>query len=148
LKRIVTVCCLVLLANVGIAYAQNAKPRGYDLLSTRLASVKSLSNHDPGFGDSNEFYKLSQEFLKHHNQSDFKLMLFSRNPIVKAMGLLCLAQVDFDKYWLTLLSHWKDNEEVYLHRGCFVSKVTIGEFAQRMLNNPYFLDPLEKRPEM
>lgn len=127
--------------------SQSSKPRGYDPLSTKLASVKWLSNHDPGFG-SNEFYKLSKEFLESHNPSDFKRMVYSRNPIVKAMGLLCLAQVDFDKYWLTLLSHWKDNEEIYLHQGCIASKVTIGEFAQRLLSNPYFLDPGEKRPAM
>ena len=75
-------------------------------------------------------------------------MVHSRNPIVKAMGLLCLAQLDSDKYWLTLLSHGKDNEEVYLHQGCIVSKVTIGEFTQRLLSNPYFLDSAEKRPAM
>lgn len=148
MKRIVTLCCLVLLCNVGIAYAQSARPRGFDPQSSQLVSVKWLSNHDPGFGGSNDFYKLSKEFLKFHDPSDFKRMVYSRNPIVKAMGLLCLAQVDPDKYWLTLLSHWKDNEVVYLHQGCIVSKITIGEFAQRLLSNPYFLDPEEKRPAM
>jgi len=148
MKKILTVCCLVLLSNVGIASSQTAKPRGYDPLLTKLASVKWLSNHDPGFGGSNEFYKLSKEFLESHNPSDFKRMLHSRNPIVKAMGLLCLAQVDSDKYWFTLLSHGNDKEEVYLDQGCIVSKVTIGEFSQRLLSNPYFLDAEKKRPAM
>ena len=118
MKKILTVFCLVLLYNVGIALSQSSKPRGYDPLSTKLASVKWLSNHNPGLGGSNEFYKLSKEFLESHNPSDFKRMVHSRNPIVKAMGLLCLAQVDPDKYWFTLLSHGKDNEEVYLQEGC------------------------------
>ena len=85
---------------------------------------------------------------KSHNPSDFQRMVHSRNPIVKAMGLLCLAQLDFDKYWLTLLSHWNDNEEVYLNEGCIMSKITIGEFTQRLLSNPYFLEPQRKRPAM
>jgi hypothetical protein len=148
MKRIVTICCLVLLGNVAIAYAQSARPRGFDPLSVKLASVKSLSNRDTGFGNGNEFYKLSKDFLESHNPSDFKRMVHSRNPIVKAMGLLCLAQLDSDKYWLTLLSRWKDNEEVYLHEGCIVSKITIGEFTQRLISNPYFLDPEGKRPAM
>jgi hypothetical protein len=148
MKKILSVCCLVLLGNVAIALSQSSKPHEYDPLSTKLASVKWLSNHDPGFGGSNDFYKLSKEFLVSHNPSDFKRMLYSRNPIVKAMGLLCLAQVDPHKYWFTLLSHGKDNEEVYLHQGCIMSKVTIGEFTQRLLSNPYFLDAEEKRPAM
>ncbi len=148
MKKILTVCCLVVLSNVAIASSQTSKPRGYDPLLTKLATVKWLSNHDPGFGGGNEFYKLSKEFLESHNSSDFKRMVHSRNPIVKAMGLLCLAQVDSDKYWFTLLSHGKDNEEVYLHQGCIVSKVTIGEFTQRLLSNPYFLDAGEKRPAL
>ncbi|HKO61404.1 MAG TPA: hypothetical protein VJV03_09610 [Pyrinomonadaceae bacterium] len=147
MKKILTVCCLLMLGNVGIASSQTFKPRGYDPLLTKLASVKWLSNHDPGFG-GNEFYKLSKEFLLSHNPSDFKRMVHSRNPIVKAMGLLCLAQVDSDKYWFTLLAHGSDKEEVYLHRGCVVSKLTIGEFTQRLLSNPYFLEAEEQRPAM
>src|SRR5687768_10891750 len=148
MNKILTVCCLVLLGNTGIALSQISKPRGFDPLSTKLVSVTWLSNHDPGFGGGNAFYKLSKDFLESHDSSDFKRMLHSRNPIVKAMGLLCLAQLDFDKYWLTLLSHWNDNEEVYLHEGCIVSKITIGEFTQRLLSNPHFLEPQRKRPAM
>ena len=145
MKKILSVCCLVLLGNLGIALSQSSKPRGYDPLLTKLNSVKSLSNYDRGFGGSNEFYKLSKEFLDSHDPSDFRRMVNSRNPIVKAMGLLCLAQLDSDEYWFTLFSHAKDNEEVYLHEGCGVSRITIGEFAQRLLSNPHFLDPEEKR---
>ena len=147
-RRIVIPCCFVLLGNVGLAWSQSARPHGFDPLMTKLVSVKWLSNHDSGFGGSNEFYKLSKEFLKTQNSSDFQRMVYSRNPIIKAMGLLCLARIDFDKYWLVLLSHWQDNEEVYLHQGCIVSKITVGEFTQRLLRNPYFLDPEEKRPAM
>lgn len=148
MKRIITACCLVLIGNFAIAYAQRVKPRTFDPLLSKLVSVKWLSNHDPGFGGGNEFYKLSEEFLKTHDPSDFRRMVHDRNPIVRAMGLLCLAQVDGDKDFLTLLSHWKDEEEVYLHQGCVVSKLTIAEFTQRLLINPYFLDPEGKRPAM
>jgi hypothetical protein len=148
MKKILTVCCLVLLGNVGIALSQSSRPRGFDPLSTELVSVKWLSNHDPGFGSGNKFYTLSKDFLESHNPSDFKRMVHSRNPIVKAMGLLCLAQLDFDKYWLTLLSHWNDTEEVSLNQGCIMSRITIGEFTQKLLSNPHFLEPQGKRPGM
>lgn len=145
MKRIITAFCLVVIGNVAIASAQTEKPRRFDFLPNQVISVKSLSNHDPGFGGDNEFYKLSKEFLKTRDVSDFKRMIHDRRPIVRAMALLCLAQIDFDKYWLTLLSHWKDSEQVYLHEGCIVSRITIGEFTQRLLRNPYFLEPDGKR---
>jgi len=106
----------------------------------KLLTVKWISNHDPGFGGSNEFYKLSKELMKSHDSSDFRRMVNQRNPIVRAMGLLCLAQTDKDQYFLLLLSHWKDTERVYLHQGCIVSRITVGEFVQRLFLDSHFLD--------
>jgi hypothetical protein len=131
---------LVLLGNATIAEAQSKKPFTLDFQSGRLLRVKWISNHDPGWW-KNEFYQLSKELLKSYKLEDFKRMANQRNPIVRAMGLLCLAQADRDESILILLSHWNDAEEVYLHQGCIVSRITVGEFAQRLLMNPHFLDP-------
>ena len=141
MKNVIAICCLVLLSNIAITQAQSAKPRAFDPLMNKLVKVKWISNHDSGFGGSNEFYKLSKELLKSHERSDFRRMVNHRNPIVRAMGLLCLTQTASDENVLLLLSHWKDEAVVYLHQGCIVRKITIGEFAQRLLSNPHFLDP-------
>lgn len=129
---------------------QGAKVRSaFDGLPSKLQKVRALSNHQPGWG-SNDFYKLSKEFLKNRTVTDFRFMLNDNNPIVRAMGLLCLAQSGADEHSFehsfTLLAHTGDTEEVYLHDGCLISKITIAEFARRLLQNPYFLEAEGKTP--
>jgi len=140
MRNLITACCLTLLGSIAIAEAQSVKPRAFDPAMNKLLTVKWISNHNPGFGGSNEFYKLSKELMKSHDSSDFRRMVNQRNPIVRAMGLLCLAQTDKDQYFLLLLSHWKDTERVYLHQGCIVSRITVGEFVQRLFLDAHFLD--------
>ena len=140
MKNMIIICCLVLVGNITIAQAQSAEPRAFDPLMNKLLTVNWISNHDQGFGGTNEFYKISRELLKDHDSSDFIRMVNQRNPIVRAMGLLCLAQTDKDKCFLLLLCHWKDAEQVSLHQGCIVSKITVGEFVQRLFLDPHFLD--------
>ena len=138
MKKLLTVCCLVILSAISV-HAQTAQ--ALDPSMTELMKVKWISNHDPGFGGGNDFYKLSKQFMKTHTAADFRRMVNHFNPIVRAMGLLCLAQTEKDESLLILLSHAKDEAEVYLHQGCLVSKITVGEFAKRLLTEPDFLDP-------
>ena len=147
MRRLACACVLLLIGCVAPASGQGEKPHTlFDPLSSKLRAIKVLSNHDRGFGGSNDFYVLSKEFLEHRTVKDFKRMSSDFNPIVRAMGLLCLAQTDAEEHYLTLALHADGKEEVYLHKGCIVSKITIGEFARRLLNNPHFLDPEGKRP--
>lgn len=141
MRSLLTVCCFLVFGSFAITEAQVVKPRGFDPSMNKLLTVKWISNHDPGFGGGNEFYKLSKEFLKSHDSSDFRRMLHHRNPIVRAMGLLCLAQTDQDKFFMLFLLHGKDSEQVSLHQGCILSTITVGEFVQRLFLNPHFLDP-------
>ena len=143
MRKIITICWFVILGNFTIADAQVAKPRGLDPSMNKLLTVKWISNYNRGFGGSNDFYQLSKEFLKSHDSSDFRRMVNQRDPIVRAMGLLCLAQLDRDQYFLVLLSHWTDPGEVSLHEGCLVTRITVGEFVQRVFIDPHFLDPSE-----
>ena len=134
------VLSFLMLGSFGVADAQIGKSRGFDPSMNRLLTLNWISNHNPGFGGTNDFYQLSKEFLKSHDASDFRRMVNQRNPIVRAMGLLCLAQLDRDQYFLLLLSHWTDPEEVPLHEGCLVKHITVGGFVQRLFVNPRFLD--------
>ena len=138
MKKLVTVCCLLLLGAIGIR-AQTAK--AFDPPMTELMKVKWISNHDPGFGGGNEFYKLSKQFVKSHTAADFRRMINHFNPIVRAMGLLCLAQTQKEESLELLLFHSNDETVVSLHRGCLMSKITVGEFAKRLISDPHFLDP-------
>ncbi len=138
MKKLVPVCFLVVLGAIS-AHAQTAK--ALDPAMTELMKVKWISNHDPGFGGGNEFYKLSKQFVKSHTAADFRRMVNHFNPIVRAMGLLCLAQTEKDASLQILMSHSRDEAEVYLHEGCLMSKITVGDFAKRLLIEPDFLDP-------
>jgi hypothetical protein len=124
-----------------ITSAQGQTAKALDPPMTELMKVKWISNHDPGFGGGNDFYKLSKQFLKSHSPADFRRMVNHPNPIVRAMGLLCLAQTEKDESFQVLMSHARDEAVVYLHQGCLVSKITVGEFAKRLLTEPDFLDP-------
>jgi hypothetical protein len=140
MTNLIIACSFVMLCGFGVADAQVVRSRGFDPSMSKLLTVKWISNHNRSFGGSNDFYQLSKEFLKSHDSSDFRRMVNQRNPIFRAMGLLCLAQLDRDQYFLLLLSHWTDPEEVSLHEGCFVTRITVGEFVQRLLVNPRFLN--------
>ncbi len=147
MKKAMFVCCLLLASGFTPALSQDFKSRSFfDQLPTKLRSVKWLSNYDPSFGGGNEFYKLSKEFLRSYRTEDFEQMVDDRNPVVRAMGLLCLAQVAVDSHFLILLSQIKDKEEVSLSEGCLISKITVGEFARRLLRNPYMLEAEGRRP--
>ena len=143
MRGLIIACCIVILGSFTVVEAQSIKPRAFDPLMSKLLKVTSISNHDPGFAGNNEFYKLSKEFLKTHDSADFRRMASNRNPIVRAMGLLCLAQTDPDQGFPLLLFHWTDQELVFFHRGCLLSQITVGEFVQALFVNPHFLDPTE-----
>jgi len=140
MKTFFAFCCLLLVGHVTSTQAQGVKTFAFDPLINKVIAVKWISNYDPGFGSPNEFYKLSKELVQTHSSAEFKRMVDHRNPIVRAMGLLCLIQATNDDSIFIILSHWKDDGVVYLHQGCNVSKITVGEFAQRLLSNPRYLD--------
>ena len=141
MRFLITICCFVMLGSCAVAEAQVLRPRSIDPEMNKLVKVKWLSNYDRGFGSDNEFYKLSKEFLKTHDSKEFRQMVNHSNLIVRAMGLLCLAQTDWDQAFDLLMSHWQDSEVIFLHQGCFVTQLTMGKFVQRLFVNPRFLDP-------
>jgi len=146
------ICCLALLIFGSFipALGQGLKLEALGGLPiSKLRSVAVLSDYElVGWSGKHEFFELSKEFLWAGTERDFKRFLSDRNPVVRAMGLLCLAQTDFDKHFLTLFSHTKDKGEVSLAHGCIISRITVGEFAKRLLANPYFLEPEGKKPAM
>ncbi len=146
---------IVLLLVVSFSLAKGQSLKSEHLYSSfgnslsKLRAVEVLSDYEPvGWTGKNKFYQLSKDILGSGTEQDFKRMLHDRNPVVRAMGLLCLAQTDSDKHFLTLLSHTKNKEEVSLAHGCVVRRITVGEFAKWLLYSPYFLEPEGKKPSM
>lgn len=145
MRYLITVC-FVVLGSFAVAEAQVSRVgRDFDPLMNKLVKVKWISNYDRGFGSDNEFYKLSKEFLNTRGSTEFRRMANQRNPIVRAMGLLCLAQTDWNQFLDFVLSNWQDPETVFLLQGCLITRLTVGEFVQRLFANPHFLDPRDSR---
>lgn len=140
MRYVITAFCFVMLGSFAVAEAQVPRQR-FDPAMNKLVKVQWISNYDRGFGSDNEFYKLAKEFVNTRDSAEFRQMANQRNPIVRAMGLLCLAQTDWDHSFDLLLSHRQDPEVVFLHQGCLVTRLTVGEFVQRLFVNPHFLDP-------
>src|SRR5687768_8136816 len=124
------ICCCMALLIFGCfssALGQGIKSEALCCLPiSKLKSVDVLSDYElVGWTGKHEFFRLSKEFLRDGTERDFKRFLSDRNPVVRAMGLLCLAQTDLDKHFLTLLSHTKDKEEVSLAHGCVISRMRV-----------------------
>jgi len=113
----------------------------YELRSAvwKLRTVKEVSSATPGWSPPGEFFKLSEELLRYGNEGEFKKLLEDENPIVKVMGLVCLAQLDFEKHSPILRAHAIDQEVVVLHDQCLVSNIRVGQIAKMLLENPNFL---------
>jgi len=113
----------------------------YELRSIvwKLRTVKEVSSATPGWSPPGEFFLLSEELLRYGNEEEFKKLLEDENPIVKVMGLVCLAQLDFEKHSQTLRAHAIDKEVVVLHAQCSVINLKVGQIAEMLLKNPNFL---------
>lgn len=107
----------------------------------KLSSVKTVSSKKVGFGGTpGEFYILSKECLAYGKETDFIALSDDDNPVMRAMGLVCLAQLDDERYRGLLNSHLDDREEAVLAVGCIIGRVTIGEIVKRLIENPNFLE--------
>lgn len=113
----------------------------YELRSIvwKLRGLKQISSATPGWSPPGEFYKLSVELLRYGNEDEFEKLLKDENPIVRVMGLVCLAQLGFEKHAPTLRAHVPDEEVVALAADCSVVNLTVGRIAGMLLKNPDFL---------
>ncbi|HEV2881441.1 MAG TPA: hypothetical protein VGX24_09215 [Pyrinomonadaceae bacterium] len=115
--------------------------RRYELRSIvwKLRTVRQVSSRTPGWSPPGEFFKLSVELLRYGNEAEFQKLLKDENPILRVMGLVCLAQLDFEKHSQTLREHAIDKAIVALADQCTIADLTVGRIAGMLLKNPDFL---------
>jgi len=113
----------------------------YELRSVvwKLRTIKQVSSRTPGWSPPGEFFNLSEDLLHYGEAKDFKKLLEDENPIVRVMGLVCLAQTDFEKYAPTLRSFLIDKAEIVLADTCLIGRTTVGQIAAHLLKDPNFL---------
>jgi hypothetical protein len=112
----------------------------------KLRSVEVIGGSATGFTLApGEFFKLSQVFLKNGTTEDFKGLLADKNPVVRVMGLVCLAQTDRAAYAEIAKSQRLDRADVSYMIGCVISHATVAQIADRLIENPFFLGREEGR---
>lgn len=90
-------------------------------------------------GTPGDFFILSKVFIQKGTEKDFLKMAEDENPVVRCMGLLCLAQ---NKQSLNVLKeHIADRDIVhYCPGGCMVGRITVGGFVRELFNNANHLE--------
>ncbi len=130
------------------ARGQSARPTrelrspdsGYEFTSLvfKLRSIKLASSRTPGWSGPGEFFKLSEELLRYGSARDFERLAEDESPVVRVMGLVCLAQVDPARYAAVLPLRLGDRATVSVARDCVLYETTVGELALRLLTEPNF----------
>jgi hypothetical protein len=106
----------------------------------KLRSVEVVGGSATGFTLApGEFFKLSQEFLENGTTEDFKGLLADKNPVVRVMGLVCLAQTDRAAYAEIARAQRRDRAEVAYMIGCVIRHAAVAQIADRLVENPFFL---------
>jgi hypothetical protein len=78
---------------------------------------------------------------------DFKALLRDQNPIVRVMGLICLAQsISSDEFGEDAKALYMDAAPVKYTNGCLLNQsVTVGMIAKRLVEKRFFLVAEDKR---
>ena len=93
-----------------------------------------------------EFHKLSEECLRLGRVEDFKVLLRDQNPIVRVMGLICLAQsIGPDEFAENAKALYTDAAPVRYTNGCVLNQsATVGMIAKRLVEKRFFLAAEER----
>jgi hypothetical protein len=92
-------------------------------------------------GGPGAFFKLSKIFLERGKEEDFLKLTTDESPVVRSMGLLCLAQNGMCVQ--TLKEHLSDNGIVgHFPLGCVGTRITVGSFVRKLLHDPSHLGHL------
>jgi hypothetical protein len=90
-----------------------------------------------------EFYLLSREFLVVARPTDFEALAADREPIVRAMGLLGLAEGPREPARRHLIAHLGDTAPIERFRcgcvGCIPDQFPLGAFARELLADAHYL---------
>jgi len=113
------------------------KVRRLESVSYRVAGLWKLVSH-----------KLSEECLRHGSIEDFKALLREESPILRVLGLICLAKSVRPEEFLTIAKPlYVDRAPVRITNGCVLNRsVTVGAIAEQLAGDRFFLAAEDKSP--
>lgn len=107
-----------------------------------LKDVGIVSGYAVGYsGSPGDFYTISLIISEPFEEKIFMQFVQSDNPVIRAMGMICLARKDKLKYERQVHSFYKDTAEVkYVPMGCVISTITLDNLARKITEDPNELD--------
>jgi len=88
--------------------------------------------------DRGEFYEFAQKIMKEAERSELRGLLRERDPIARAMGIVCLAR-HLPETEPDIRGLYNDREVVEVRPlGCMVTTMTVGEFAREIVTSREF----------
>ncbi|MHC4533786.1 MAG: hypothetical protein ACYS6K_07535 [Planctomycetota bacterium] len=121
---------------LGLIYADNHLETEIE----QLKKARRVTGSAVGFGGSpGEFFNLSKVFLQKGKEEDILKLTEDENPVVRSMGILCLAK--HTKSANKLRKHITDSGIIYYFPGgCMGSQITVGNFVRKLLLDVNHLD--------
>jgi len=106
----------------------------------QLRKIERVTGSAVGVGGGpGEFFTLSKVFLQKGKEEDFLKLTKDENPVVRSMGILCLAKQK--KSVSTLKEFLSDHGVIkYFPYGCVGSFFSVGYFVRRLLIDVNHLD--------
>jgi len=99
----------------------------------QLRKIERVTGISVGIGGGpGEFFELSKVFLRKGKEEDFLNLTEDENPVVRSMGVLCLAK--HTKSANKLKKHITDSGIIYYFPGgCMGTRITVGKFVRNLL---------------
>ncbi len=130
--------------NVEVAASRSA----FTAVVRKARRLKSISYRVGWTLEVGEFQKLSEECLRYGRSEDIKALLGDENPIIRVLGLICLAKLVAPGDFVAVAKHlYGDRAEVRITNGCVLNQsATVGAIAQQLGEDRFFLVAEDKRP--
>ena len=142
MKRTIILCMLAL------PVVSTAETNTCQQLILQLQGVTEVAGSAVGFaGTPGRFYSLSRDFLAQGSEPDFHRMLNSTNPVVRLMGLYCIANThtNVSTLWLPASMFIDATKVSYAPGGCSVMRVGVSDIARDFIRDPECLGPSHKK---
>ena len=105
----------------------------------QLRKIERVTGSAVGIGGLGEFFELSKVFLRKGKEEDYLNLTEDENPVVRSMGILCLAK--HTKSANKLKKHITDSGIIYYFPGgCIGTRITVGKFVRNLLLDVNHLD--------
>ena len=129
---------------VDVAVSQSA----FSAVIRKVRLLESVSYRVGWTLEPGDFHKLSEECLRYGSLKDLKALLGDESPILRVLGLICLAKSVGPEEFLAIAKPlYLDLAQVRITNGCVLNRsTTVGGIAEQLAEDRFFLVADDKSP--